>query len=93
MSKYIDQIVYDIRNNPETWKRTYDNELSKWDIKIRKLWNGSKLFFYWFTSIVEVKINWICSNMDDLTISDKANIEETFRWWIRNSDLSIISNK
>ena len=29
MSKYIQEIVKDIRENPLTWKRTHDNELSK----------------------------------------------------------------
>jgi hypothetical protein len=29
MSKFVDEIVKDIKENPETWTRNWDNQISK----------------------------------------------------------------
>lgn len=90
MSKFINEIIEDIRNHPETWVRYGKDGLQKNDIIIDGCGNGHKLFFAWMTSIVEISVNkkevW-----GHITWRDKYRMEETFRWWIRNASLQMMS--
>lgn len=88
MSKFITEIVSDIRDNPLSWKRIGQKELSKWEITISHFWNGSMLFWCWFNSIINVEINWITTTSSQLSLKDKIKLEETFIWWLKNIPLS-----
>jgi hypothetical protein len=88
MSKYISEIINDIKTNPETWKRYGNAGLQKGDIIIRDCGNGHKCLL-WFTSVVEVEIDGIqCWEL--LTWLDKYRMEETFLWWMRNATLAMM---
>ena len=89
MSKYIDEIIKDIKQNPTTWKRFDDWGLKKDNIIIAQCGNGSKFFMFWATSIAKVIIN----NKDttsSITFCDRYKIEEVFLWWMKNIKLEIL---
>lgn len=88
MSKYVDEIIKDIRTNPQTWKRYGNNGLYKENIIIQDCGNGHKLFFAWFTSIVDVFIE---LKKTPTTWRDAYRLEEAFIWWVRNASLSMLS--
>ncbi len=90
MSKYISEIIKDIRTNPETWKRYGDSGLQKGDVIIHQCGNGHWLFMGWMTSVVEVTINGK-DTWGKTTWRDKYRIEETFLWWMRNASLVMMS--
>lgn len=90
MSKYITEIVKDIRSNPETWKRYGNYGLQKGNIVMSGFGNGHKLLWGWCTSVVDVTIN----NKDaKLTFIDKYRLEETYKWWMRNATLAMIETE
>jgi hypothetical protein len=94
MSKYVDEIIKDIRSNPETWERVKGG-LKKGSVYVYDFGNGHKWFGGWFTSIVSVSIDGIETKC--LSWRDKYRLEEAFKWWMRNSTvemhLSEIMNK
>jgi hypothetical protein len=89
MSKYVSEIIKDIRSNPNAWTRYGSRGLQKDNIKISNCGNGHKLLWGWSTSIVSVEIN---NNdvPDHLTWRDKYRLEETFKWWIENASLPMM---
>lgn len=87
MSQYINEIIKDIRTNPQSWKRYNNDGLQKGDIVIDNTGNGHKLYFGWLGSVVNVKIKGKDS-WGLLTQRDKYRLEEAFLWWIRNSTLA-----
>jgi len=90
MSRYINEIIKDIKTNPETWKRYGDNGLQKGDVIIHQCGNGNKLFMCWMTSVVEVTINGK-DTWGKTTWRDRYRIEEAFLWWMRNASLAMMS--
>jgi len=88
MSKYVREIVKDIRENPDLWVRDRWNGIKKGDIRIYGCGNGSKWFFGWATSIVSLSI---CGKeCYALTIGDRYALEEAVKWWMRNASLKMI---
>lgn len=85
---YVDQIVKDVRANPDNWRRYSDNAITRGDITIYQCGNGSKWFFFWFTSIVDIRISGHDSYA--LTWRDRYRLEEVVRWWMRSVPLSTI---
>ncbi len=88
MSKYITEIVADIKANPKSWKRYKEDGLQKDEIIIGLCGNGHKLFFLWATSLVVVITNG--NKSFGLTFYDKYQIEEAFLWWNRNATLKMM---
>lgn len=88
-SKYITEIINDIRTNPESWKRYKDKGLQKGNIIIKDCGNGSKYLWAWTTSVMDVIVN--NEECTALTWRDKYHIEETFIWWMRNASLLMVS--
>ncbi len=89
MSKFIDEILEDIRKTPESWVRYGNDGLQKRDIVISQCGNGHKFFMAWATSIVEVTINGKKS-YSITTWGDKYRIEEAFLWWMRNATVNML---
>lgn len=90
MSKFIDEIIEDIKTSSDTWVRYGDKGLQKGDIIIDKCGNGHKFIFGWSTSVVDVIINDKDSSWGKMTWADKFRIEEAFLWWIRNASLEMM---
>jgi len=90
MSKYISEIIKDIRANPETWKRYEDNGLQKGVVIIKDCGNGHRLLMAWMTSVAEVNINGK-DTWGKTTWRDKYRVEETFLWWVKNASLEMMS--
>lgn len=88
MSKYVDEIIKDIKTNPQTWKRYRNDGLYKNNIIIQDCGNGSKFLLGWFTSIVDVFIE---GKNTPKTWRDCYRLEEAFIWWMRNASLSMLS--
>jgi len=84
MSRYINEIIQDIKTNPETWKRYGDSGLQKGDVIIHQCGNGHKFFMGRITSVVEVTINGK-DTWSNASWRDKYRIEETLLWLIRNA--------
>lgn len=91
MSKYINEIVQDIRTNPKSWKRKGDYGLQKGNISIEHCGNGTWWFLFYLLSIVQVTINGIESNLHHLSPMDKVRLERTFNWWLRNASLDMLT--
>ena len=90
MSKYIDEIVKDIRENPKSWRRMGDFGLKKDNIKLSQFGNGSRFFCLWMTSIVKIEINGKdCYNQT--TFIDRYRLEEAFLWWMKNASIEMLS--
>lgn len=89
MSKYIDEIVKDIRNNPESWTRFENSGLKKDDIIVAQCGNGHILFLGWITSIVEVRINGK-HNFGFMSYIDKIKLEEAFQWWMSKANIKMM---
>jgi hypothetical protein len=89
MSKFIDEILEDIRKTPESWVRYGNDGLQKGDIIISQCGNGHKFFMGWATSIVEVTINGKDS-WGKTTWRDKYRAEEAFLWWMRNASVKML---
>lgn len=84
MSKYIDEIVKDIKENPESWRRKGSNGLIKDDILISDTGNG------WITSIASVEVAGLIDGFGQFSLMDRINIERVFKWWIRNASLGMM---
>ena len=91
MSKYIDEIIKDIRTNPELWRRYKGSGLQKGKITITQTGNGHKFFFGWGTSIVSVFING--DTAYSTTWRDHYRLEQIVIWWNRNASLSMMKNE
>lgn len=91
MSKYVDEIVQDIRINPETWKRSGSTGLEKANIIITGF-NSNGIIFLYLLSIVDVYINGI-STFSTCTYMDKVKLQLAYNWWMRSSPLSRIEKK
>lgn len=89
MSKFVDEIIEDVKNNPKTWSRYKERGLKKGNIKISDCGNGSKLFLFWFTSIVDIYVNdkstWVSTSW-----RDRYRLEELFLWWMRNASVEML---
>ena len=90
MSKYISEIIKDIKTNPKTWKRYKDNGLQKGNVIISSCGNGHRLLFAWATSVADVTINGK-ETWAHTTWIDKYRIEETYIWWMKNATLEMMS--
>jgi uncharacterized protein YdcH (DUF465 family) len=88
-SKYIQELIHDIRTRPESWSRYGENGLKKNNIKIKEFGNGTK-YMLWITSIADPVIDGK-STWSHLSWWDKYCLEETFIWWMRNATLDMLS--
>lgn len=82
MSKYVDEIVKDIKDFSETWKAGRNNGLEKDDIIIFNCGNPR------FISSILVKIKDIYV---PLSYIDRWKLEIVVKWWYANIPLKIIS--
>lgn len=90
MSKFIDEIVQDIKTNPQEWVRFGNDGLQKDNVTISCCGNGSRFFLFWLTSVVEVTIN-EKRTWGSLSWADKYRIEQAFIWWMSNASLKMVS--
>jgi hypothetical protein len=91
MSKYVDEIIADIKSYPGSWSRYGYDGLFKNGVRVANCGNGSKYWFFWLGSVVEVTINnALCSG---LTWPDRYRLEEVFLWWMRNATIEQLSGK
>lgn len=89
MSKYVDQIVRDIRENPTNWVRYGSRGLQNGSTVIHNCGNGSKFLFLWATSVIQVFIR--RENTDfALSFWDKYKLEEAVQWWMKNATLEMM---
>lgn len=79
MSKYIDELISDIKNNPTTWKRYKDDGIQKGPVKIRNL--GGK-------PILSVIMVWINGQDTPMTYRDRWRTEVAVRNWFKIVDLN-----
>ena len=81
MSKYIDEIIQDLSNNPKSFKDFEGQGVQKENIIITKYGNGS------IFSIINVYIN-----HKDMTTSyfDRYKLEISIKKWYRNISLEIL---
>lgn len=79
MSKFVDEILKDIKENKNSWvKCSYGTGIKKDTIVVDNYGNSALL------SIVHVLIN----NQDmPLTYMDRYRLEKAVGWWYRNIDL------
>lgn len=89
MSKFVDELVLDIRTNPQDWKRYGDEGLIRDDVYVGPCGNGSKYFMFWLTSVVDVIIGGK-STSEHMTWRDKCRLEEAFLWWMRSQSLEAL---
>lgn len=83
MSKFVDEIVKDIRENPRKWRRYGERGLMAGEVVIDGLGNTKAL------SICDVLINGRDSYVA-LTWFDKYRIESACLWWMRNASLELM---
>ena len=81
MSKYIDEIIKDIKANPETYKDYAGRGLEKGNISISGFGNTKLL------SIIHVYIK---SKDMPTSYIDLWRLETVIKWWYRNCNLDII---
>jgi len=89
MSKFVSEVINDIKKNPESWVRQGDYELKKDNVVISRFGNGHILFLGWMTSIIEVRIN-DKTSWGHLSWLDKIRIEECVSWWFRNATIEML---
>lgn len=83
MSKYVDEIIKDIRDNPNSWKRLdtgncYDG-IQKGNIKLTQYGNTRLL------SIINVEIDNVRQRK---TYLDSWRLESAVTWWYKNIGLN-----
>ncbi len=82
MSKYIDEIIADIKQNPQNWMDYKANGVQKGNI-IVNLYGNSKLL-----SVINVRIN----NKEMPTkYIDRWRLEAVIKWWYESVSLKTIS--
>jgi len=86
MSKYVDEIIQDIKSYPGSWSRYGYDGLGKNNVHITGCGNGSKYLFFWLGSVLDVEIEGMscCAAM---TWADKYRLEEVYLWWMRNATI------
>lgn len=83
-SKYVQEILQDLKDNPYSWKRFRDNSIVKDDLLIRHFGNATA-YTFWTLSIVEVVIKGkVCEH---LTYWDKMQLEKAYIQWMRNASI------
>ena len=92
MSKYISQLIEDIKTNPNSW-RDYDGRGIKKDLPISK--PGSNIIIHGYgntrlLSVIEVVIN---GNEIPISYIDRWKLEVTIKEWYKNINLSILLSK
>ena len=91
MSNFVNQIVRDIRKEPETWELKNGGLKHRVGaIEIVNFGNGHFLFGLWFTSICEVII---CGESVRLSWRDMFRLEQSFIWWQRNASVEMLNAK
>ncbi len=82
MSKYIDEIITDIRNTPTSWK-PYQDGIKRGEIEIT---NGvtNTFFLYYLVPTVIVESKGIKLSM---SYQDSIKIMKAVRWWFKNAPL------
>lgn len=83
MSKYIDEIIKDIRENPEQWVRHTEFGIKKGEVELSQFGNGNIL------SVVRIEINGKDS-FHQATFVDKYRLEKAFSWWMKNASLDML---
>lgn len=93
MSKYVNEIIRDIKSNPEFWERSDQWGLRKKgsNITVDNFGNGSIWFGLWFTSIVNVKFDGV-PTMGKSWL-DCFRLEQTFKWWMKNASVNMLENR
>ena len=84
MSKYISQLIEDIKTNPNSW-RDYDGRGIKKDNIIIHGYGNTRLL-----SVIEVVIN---GNEIPISYIDRWKLEVTIKDWYKNINLSILLSK
>lgn len=84
MSKYISQLIEDIKANPNSWS-DYGGQGIKKDNIIIKGYGNSK-----FISVIHVVIN---GNEIPTSYIDLWKLEVVIKKWYKNIDLSILTSK
>jgi len=83
MSKFINEIIKDIIDNPTQWVRNGECGLKKEGIKLSNFGNGKLI------SIVRVEINGI-DCFHQTTWKDKYRLEEVYSWWMKNASIAMM---
>jgi hypothetical protein len=89
MSKFVDEIVKDMRENPAAWViSSYRMRLERDGVAVYDYGNGSKWHLMWLSSIVEVSVK---EKTIPLSWSDKYKLEEACKHWLKNATLEMIA--
>lgn len=82
MSKYVNEIIKDLKENPESFYDYKGRGLTKGNLKITGYGNTSLL-----------SVIWLYINGKDMPITyiDKWKLESAIRNWYRSSSFSILS--
>lgn len=79
MSKFVNEIIEDIKKNPATFVDYKGYGVKKGDLIISGYGNSKAL------SIINV---WICDKTIPTTFMDKWRLESTIKWWYKNINLN-----
>lgn len=82
MSKYIDEIIKDIKTNPDSWRDQQGNGIKKGDVTITGYGNTAIL------SCISVYVNY---KEMPAKWYDNYRLERAVGWWYRNVSLATIS--
>lgn len=85
MSKFVDEIIRDIKKNPQSWEDVKGSGLKKGGIELCCCCVG-----YRFLSVCFVEIN---DEEIPTTYWDKWKIETAVTWWYKNIDLKFLSKR
>lgn len=80
-SKFVKEILADIKNNPNNWCQNDRIGISKEDIHLVGCYNG------WLLSCCDLIIKGTIFN---LTYMDRLELEKSYYKWLRKADLQIV---
>jgi len=82
MSKFVDEIIHDIRTNPDTWQDQCGYGIKKDNVIVTDYGNTAIL------SIISVYVN---NKEMTRTWRDGYKLEKAVSWWYRNVSLKTLS--
>lgn len=89
MSKFVSEVINDIKKNPEHWVRHGNYAIKKDNVVVSGFGNGHILFLGWITSVIQVQVN-DKTSFGHLSWLDKIRMEECICWWFRNATIEML---
>lgn len=84
MSKFVDEIISDLKRNPETYIDNYGQGVKKGDVEISEYGNSAPL------SIVSIRIN---DKRIPTTYIDNWKLEVAIKNWYKNATIEMLCKR